>query len=439
MLMLCFRLLNARFEMNICRAAAVYLILPRNMRRVILFTFLTVLSFSAPEIASAQCGADGTQPCKTIQNNPATKPPKKPTPKAVIGKPTPKPVAAKPIVKKSPVKTTVEEAYWERIKDSRDKSDFETYLKEYPTGTYAPLARLKISELVKTSKSAVATGTVRRNSMGMELVYIPAGEFMMGLSEPDIDKTLIIQKRYFATSERGWVGDQKPQRRVAFKEGYWMGKYEVTQEQWQSVMGTNVRQQRDKYSKYFGLAGEGANYPMHWVSWDEAKEFVRRLNEKNDGFVYSLPSESEWEYAARGGTSTLYPWGDDLGGTEICKYANINDLSTKPSTDPGRHHFITQCNDGFVKAAPVGALLPNGFGLYDMIGNVEEWCEDKYADYSNLPSDGSANVSRATAPGRVIRGGNFDSFAFMTSASRTSTKEDSRIITRGFRVVARTK
>jgi sulfatase modifying factor 1 len=291
-----------------------------------------------------------------------------------------------------------------------------------------------------TGQKNPAAGTIRKNSIGMELVYIPPGAFMMGSSESDIDKSLTIYKRYNKTAERSWISNQTPQRKVTIKEGFWMGKYEVTQEQWRLVMGTTVRQQRDNFVSGNALAGEGANYPMYFVSWDEAKQFVRRLNEKNDGFIYSLPSEAQWEYAARGGTSTLNHWGDDLSNTDICRYANINDLSRKPLSHVNYHHLITQCNDGFAETAPVGSFRPNGFGLFDMIGNVTEWCEDTYlASYSNLPTDGSANGSISSEGSRVFRGGGFGGNATVTSANRSSIKASARATERGFRIVVREK
>src|SRR5205807_9632744 len=113
-------------------------------------------------------------------------------------------------------------------------------------------------------------GAIRKNSIGMEFVYVPAGEFTMGsISDPS----------------------EKPAHKVTFSQGFWMGKYEVTQSQYESVIGKNP--------SYFKGCPD---CPVEQVSWDDAKEFIKRLNAKNDGFDYSLPTEAQWEYAARAGT-----------------------------------------------------------------------------------------------------------------------------------------
>ncbi|MGH9900341.1 MAG: formylglycine-generating enzyme family protein [Pyrinomonadaceae bacterium] len=176
-------------------------------------------------------------------------------------------------------------------------------------------------------------GAVVRNRVGMELIYVPPGSFMMGSESGD--------------------PDGKPVRRVTISEGFYMGRHEVTQAQWQAVMGTTLRQQRDKANPLENIiVGEGDNYPLYYVSWEEAQEFIRRLNGMNDGYVYRLPTEAEWEYACR-----AWPTGDYAG--------DLDSMAWYGKNSGKRTH-------------PVGQKQANGFGLYDMHGNVWEWCQGYY-------------------------------------------------------------
>jgi formylglycine-generating enzyme required for sulfatase activity len=361
---------------------------------------------------------------------------------------------------------------WELLKDSSNVSDFELFLKAFPSGTYAPAARLKLNKLVKDiweklkdsddsakvqaflnkypdSEQAslaknlleelakiVKPGTVRKNSIGMQLVYLPPGEFMMGSSEADIDKGRALSKVYwgktvvwFKRSEKA-MKHETPQRKVTIKDGFWMGAFEVTQAQWQSLMGSVPA---DCYS---GFDLSGGNKPVVCVSWDDAKTFIQRLNARNDGFTYSLPSEAEWEYAARAGTSTSFYWGDDISSNLICDYANVRDRSAFEKYPKLRS---SPCNDNYSEAAPVGSKKPNSFGLYDMSGNVWEWVEDIYSkSYSGLPADGSANVTEGDQKKRVIRGGSWTNHgSLLRSAERLDSKSSLGSNAKGFRIVAR--
>ena len=170
----------------------------------------------------------------------------------------------------------------------------------------------------------------------LDMVLIPAGKFKMG--SPASEKG-----RFNPASKIGSEVGDETQHEVTLTKPFYMGKFEVTQEQWETVMGNNPSSKT-----------KGAKLPVTDVSWNDSKEFIKKLNASTKG-NYRLPSEAEWEYACRAGTSTVYSFGDNLTNSD----ANIN--------------------GGGIKA--VGSYKPNAFGLYDMHGNVFEWCEDWYGDY----------------------------------------------------------
>jgi formylglycine-generating enzyme required for sulfatase activity len=193
-----------------------------------------------------------------------------------------------------------------------------------------------------------------------------------------------------------------------------IGKYEVTQAQWVAVMGTTVAQQRDKADPSWSLDGEGSNYPMYYVSWDDAQEFISKLKSMT-GKNFRLPTEAEWEYAARGGSQS-----------RGYKYAGSNSISNVAWYND---------NSGGGKTHPVGKKQPNELGLYDMSGNVHEWCSDWYGDYSS--SAKTNPVGPSSGPIRVDRGGSWTFGAqFSTVSSRKSTDPDYRTGDHGFRLVS---
>lgn len=224
---------------------------------------------------------------------------------------------------------------------------------------------------------------------------VPAGSFMMG-------------------SENGY-SNEKPVQRVTIREEFYMGRYEVTQGQWMAVMGTNP-------SNFKGCD----NCPVELVSWNDAQEFLRKLNKMNDGYTYRLPSEAEWEYACRAGTTTEFAFGDSLSSTQ----ANFD--GNYPYGGAERGVYLK-------KTVPVGSYQPNAFGLYDMHGNVSEWCQDWYHDtYAGAPTDGSAWLSGGEQEFRVLRGGSWAENAInLRSAVRHLNEPGVRYYhTYGFRVVA---
>ena len=217
------------------------------------------------------------------------------------------------------------------------------------------------------------------------LVRIPAGSFQMG--SPD--------------TERARLADEGPVHTVTFGYDYLMGKYEVTQEQWMALMGNNPAHD----------AGVGDDYPVYNVSWNDCQAFIAALNAHmtNTGqgdATFRLPSESEWERACRAGTRTRFYFGDSLSVDDG------NHTDGPAGTLPGNRsdymwYSFNCCGDanGALGSKPAGTKLPNQFGLYDMHGNVFEWCEDYWHnDYAGAPDDGSAWVS-PTAAYRIFRGG----------------------------------
>ncbi len=203
--------------------------------------------------------------------------------------------------------------------------------------------------------------------------------------------------------------------KVTIKNGFWLGKYEVTQEQWQNVMGKNP-----SFSKECG-----ANCPVNHVTWEDAQTFLTELNTKNDGFEYRLPSEAEWEYAARAETTTSFSFGDSINAAR----ANFD---ARRLTPKGKY---------IEKAAVVGSYKPNAFGLYNMHGNLWEWCQDVYSPYNkDFPTDGSANT-KSNSGLHVARGGAWDQYnVYLRSAARYPVDpDDVKWLTIGFRVAAREK
>ena len=214
----------------------------------------------------------------------------------------------------------------------------------------------------------------------LEMVLIPAGKFKMGSP----------------ANEKG-RSNNETQHEVTLTNPYYMGKYEVTQEQWEAVMGKNIS------------STKGAKLPVTDVSWEDFQEFIKKLNAKTNG-GYRLPTEAEWEYACRAGTTTAYSFRDKI----TPKDANYYDSE-------------------IFKPVAVGSYKPNAFGLYDLNGNVWEWCEDWYANYpAGVVTDpkGPAKGER-----RVLRGGSFlDDVSDARSSLRNGIPPSYRLEHVGFRL-----
>jgi formylglycine-generating enzyme required for sulfatase activity len=225
------------------------------------------------------------------------------------------------------------------------------------------------------------------------MVRIPAGSFLMG--SPD--------------TERSRVADEGPVHEVTIGYDFYMGETEVTQGQWEAVMGSNP-------ATGFGV---GRDYPVYNVSWDDCQAFLTALNALGQG-TFRLPSESEWEYACRAGTTTRFHFGDSLGCADDCANCGPEKIIFVVT----RFDFMWYCGNYGGGSQPVGQKFANGFGLVDMHGNVFEWCQDFYRsdyDFTGIPIDGSAWESGGLVgiDPRVIRGGfwNYDA-RYCRSAAR---------------------
>jgi formylglycine-generating enzyme required for sulfatase activity/predicted Ser/Thr protein kinase len=237
-----------------------------------------------------------------------------------------------------------------------------------------------------------------KNAIGMEFVLVPAGKFQMGSPKTEAKRS----------------SDEGPQHEVTIGAPFYLGKYEVTQGEWAAVMGNNP--------SYF--KGDD-RLPVENVSWNDCQEFITRLNARKDGYVYRLPSEAEWEYACRAGTTTPFSFGKTLTTVQ----ANYN--GNYPYGDGPQGEYRN-------KTTRVGSFPANAWGLCDMHGNVWEWCQDGWHEnYDGAPTDGSAwEVGSDNL--RVVRGGSWGDLAFnCRAANRDRFAPDGRSFSVGVRLAVR--
>jgi formylglycine-generating enzyme required for sulfatase activity len=248
------------------------------------------------------------------------------------------------------------------------------------------------------------------NALGMKFQLIPAGSFFMGSSDDDVREAFANAKRYWKDATLKILRREQPPHRVTFARPFYLGAHQVTQAQWRAVMGDNPS------------CFKGDDLPVESVSWEEAQVFLIRLNRRNDGWKYRLPSEAEWEYACRAGTTTPFSFGDTITSAQVNYNGNA-------------YFFGAQKGEFRGKTTPVGSFPPNAWGLHDMHGNVWEWCQDGWHDnYDGAPNDGSA-WEQSSDTAHVVRGGSWYVRAeSCRSALRYRSAVDYRDINVGVRV-----
>lgn len=270
--------------------------------------------------------------------------------------------------------------------------------------------------LVSSDQGSRAGKARDDNGLKLKLRWCPPGAFRMGSP----------------TNEPGRGDDEGPVN-VTLSRGFWMGQFEVTQSQWQSIMGSTIDAERAKAGGE-KLFGAGADYPMYYLSHTQAEEFCHKLTESErgahrlpPGWEYRLPTEAQWEYACRAGTTTATAFGDRLSSRDA------NFLGDAPFNGADLGPYLD-------KTAPVGRYRPNDWGIYDMHGNVWEWCCDgtaglSFFDHVEPLKGGVDPVGPGSAPGRVMRGGSWRiPGRDLRSAFRLPRARDFRYSDLGFRV-----
>jgi formylglycine-generating enzyme required for sulfatase activity len=258
------------------------------------------------------------------------------------------------------------------------------------------------------------------------MMLIPGGRFMMGQTDTERKELLRLNGD---ENYQGWYARELPRHSVTVAS-FCLGKYPVTQAQWRVVAGyPAVAQELDPDPAKF----KGDNRPVEQLSWDDATEFCRRLSHRT-GRTYCLPSEAIWEYACRAGITTPYHCGVTLSD-ELANYA-----AQDREIDGTPHNGVYGCGvfgEYRQETTEVGQFPANSFGLYDMHGNVWEWCEDDWhSNYEGASNDDSAWVeSYRVSSNRLMRGGSWESDPeFCRSACRGNGSFDSRDSSIGFRV-----
>ena len=329
-------------------------------------------------------------------------------------------------------------AFWETISGSSQVSDYEAYLKAYPKGRFVALARARIARLHAASEKAAPVTSTRpaspaaRPSRGpakaaartrrttaktapAPVIEEPPAPLVQTAARlemkdcPDCPTLVSLPRGAFTM---GGVIDQteQPAHLVTLDSPFAIGKYEVTVREWDACVAAGGCARVAQY------ASPNPRAPIRDVSWDDAQQYVKWLNTIS-GKSYRLPSEAEWEYAARGGTSTRYWWGDQM----VQGKANCQGCGPPWRID---------------EPAEAGSFAPNPYGLYDMNGSVWEWVQDCWHNsYSQSPGDAAAWEDQPACSARVIRGGSWrDSPSYMVASTRSSDDAGARHSQNGFRV-----
>lgn len=347
---------------------------------------------------------------------------------------------------------------YSRAVDSKDRGLSVAYLDFFPNGRFIEDVKQHLAALapvpapapapapaVVAPVPAPAPGPVARAWAGKDcpqcpdMVSIPLGSFVMGVPAGEVERERVdVQER----------DEESPQRAVTISNRFSMGRYEVTRGQYAAFVAATGR--ANASCKGFDSAGkltDRANLswlnpgfpqtdsdPVVCVSWEDATAYAEWLS-RTTGKTYRLPSEAEWEYAARAGTGTARYWGD--GRNDACRFGNVADRTLvqrlNRKSDP---EFNFECTDNFAYTAPVGKFQPNRFGLYDMLGNADEWVEDCWKEnYLGASSTQDALQFSGNCSERISRGGAWVVIPkYVRAAFRISGPASYRGHATGFRV-----
>ena len=301
-------------------------------------------------------------------------------------------------------------------------------------------AALQVAQPVAQTISVTSGKTIKDCADCPEMVMIPAGSFEMG--SPG--------------SERGReaYGVEGPLHKVTIDYPFALSKHELTRGEFARFVNASSYKTKAERSQgcdaWDGKAlaldasknwrnpgfAQTDNHPVVCVSWNDAQAYLAWINEKVPGKAFRLPSEAEWEYAARAGQGAKrFPWGDDLNENQQCSFANGMDATGKAKV-PGATWTAVICSDGYAYTAPAGSFKPNAFGLYDMHGNAWEWVQDNWHEnYQGAPADGSAWVYGGDQLRRVVRGGAWFNYLLdMRSGIRARDVPDGRNHSTGLRI-----
>jgi sulfatase modifying factor 1 len=295
-----------------------------------------------------------------------------------------------------------------------------------------------VAALLAFGANASATDIIKDCADCPPLVVVPAGSFAMGSSEQEATRETMAQP---------YIADELPEHKVTIAKPFALGEYPVTRGEFAVFVreagynpkgcllytsGKWLNDQKRSWKNPGYIQTD--KHPVVCVSFGEAQLYVQWLSKKT-GKAYRLPSEAEWEYAARAGTTTTRFWGNDR--SQACHYANVADIfgANRLKWNKADKNRVFQCNDHWTYSSQVGSFKPNAFGLYDMLGNVYQWTADcVHEGYNGAPTDGSAWLGEK-CENRVQRGGSWSNGPWATrSAARNGSPSKFRNIDVGFRV-----
>jgi len=330
--------------------------------------------------------------------------------------------------------------------------------------TFVPLGALAVGFILLGGQFAGAKAEqtiIKDCETCPTMVVVPVGSFVMGSTEEERVREKVPKPPKVPFD---FAKFEQPQRTVTFQKPFAIGKHEVTRGQFAAFVaetghpiGPKCWAWDAKSDNYAEMAGwvvqqgkswkdpgfaQTDDHPVVCVDFADAKAFAAWLSKKT-GETYRLPNEAEWEYAARGGTTTTRPWGNDIDAS--CKFANVADDSLAAVYPrPANYADFTpfKCTDEYIFTAPVDSFPANAFGLHHPLGNVAEWIDDCFHEsYDGAPTDGSAWRDNDCKLGVVVRGGSWFSFPWtVRSAHRVRGENlDTRYGATGFRLVREMK